>query len=198
MGRPITILGLGGSLRSGSYNLDCIRAAVKRAPDNARVDPFRLNDLPLYNQDQDLDIPEAALRLKEAIRCCDAVLIATPEYNYSFSGVIKNVLDWGSRPYGDNSWDGKPVGIMGSSLGALGTARAQYHMRQVFVVLNMYALNYPEVIVRNAATKFDEEGNLTDSQTVLRIAAMAGALTNWTLLLQEAGIALRGSVRARA
>ena len=89
----------------------------------------------------------------------------TPEYNYSVPGVLKNAIDWASRPYGDNAWDGKPAAIMGASLGAIGTARAQYHLRQIFVFLNVFPVNQPEVMIGNAPQRFDAEGNLTDETT---------------------------------
>ena len=88
--------------------------------------------------------------------------MVTPEYNYSVPGVLKNAIDWASRPYGDSAWTGKPVAIMGASVGTAGTARAQYHLRQMFVFLNMHAVNQPEVMISKAHTRFDESGNLTD------------------------------------
>ena len=110
----------------------------------------------------------------------------TPEYNYSVPGVLKNAIDWASRPYDDNAWDGKPVGMMGASIGTLGTARAQYHLRQMFVFLNMFPLNQPEVMIANAAEKFDEHGNLTDAETTERIKDFLVALVEWTRRLRKA------------
>src|SRR6185503_8696163 len=97
-------------------------------------------------------------RLKSSIRASGAILISTPEYNFSVPGVLKNAIDWASRPYGDNSWDDKPVAIMGASPGATGSARAQYHLRQMFVFLNMHAMNQPEVMIGKASEKFDANG----------------------------------------
>jgi chromate reductase len=102
------------------------------------------------------------VELKEKVRAADGILFATPEYNYSISGVLKNAIDWGSRPYGQSAWKGKPVAIMGASAGILGTARAQYHLRQCFVFLDMPAVNQPEVLIGGAAQKFDAQGELTD------------------------------------
>ena len=102
--------------------------------------------------------------LKAKIRAADAILFVTPEYNYSIPGVLKNAIDWASRPYGDSAWNGKTVAVMGASVGVIGTARAQYHLRQVFVFLDMHAVNQPEVMI-NASKSFDEQGNLTDQQT---------------------------------
>lgn len=106
----------------------------------------------------------------------------TPEYNYSVPGVLKNAIDWASRPYGDNSWDGKPVVIMGASPGMLGTARAQYHLRQMFVFLNMYPLNRPEAMIAKAQEKFDGQGSLTDPETRRRIAKLVQALADWAAM----------------
>ena len=105
------------------------------------------------------------VELKKRIREADAILFVTPEYNYSIPGVLKNAIDWASRPYGDSAWTDKPAAIMGASVGTLGTARAQYHLRQVFVFLNVHAINQPEVMIANAAQNFDAEGNLTNEST---------------------------------
>jgi chromate reductase len=114
------------------------------------------------------------------VRAADAILFATPEFNYSIPGVLKNAIDWASRPYGDSAWEGKPVALMGASPGNLGTARAQYHLRQVFVFLNMFPLNRPEVMISNADEKFDDQGNLTDQATRERIGKLLVSLESWT------------------
>jgi chromate reductase len=115
-----------------------------------------------------------------ATRAADAVLFVTPEYNYSVPGVLKNAIDWASRPYGDSAWAGKPVAIMGASAGAFGTARAQYHLRQMFVFLDMHAVNQPEVLIRNATHQFDADGNLTDQSTRDLIGKLLQNLADWT------------------
>jgi chromate reductase len=122
--------------------------------------------------------------MKRRVREADAVLIVTPEYNYSIPGVLKNAIDWGSRPYGDSAWSGKPAAIMGVSVGNLGTARAQYHLRQVFVFLNMFPLNQPEVMIGNAATRFDAQGTLTDETTRGYVGKLLESLVAWTRRLQ--------------
>ena len=122
---------------------------------------------------------------KSRIRGADAILIATPEYNYSVPGVLKNAIDWASRPYGDNAFDGKPVGIMGASIGNLGTARAQYHLRQSLVFLNMFPLNQPEVMIPEAHEKFDEDGKLKDEHTREKIQELLQALVEWTRKLKR-------------
>jgi chromate reductase len=112
-------------------------------------------------------------------------LIVTPEYNYSIPGVLKNAIDWASRPYGDSAWNGKPVTIMGASIGTIGTARAQYHLRQVFVFLNMFPINQPEVMIANSAERFDADGNLTDETTKKLIHQLLEILTQWARRLAQ-------------
>jgi chromate reductase, NAD(P)H dehydrogenase (quinone) len=126
------------------------------------------------------------VQFKARIRAADAILFVTPEYNYSIPGVLKNAIDWASRPYGDSAWDGKPVAVMGASVGMLGTGRAQYHLRQCFVFLNMYPLNKPEVMIADAADRFDDNGNLTDEDTREHIKKLVVALAQWTRQLQKA------------
>ena len=122
---------------------------------------------------------------KRRIRESDAILIVTPEYNYSIPGVLKNAIDWASRPYGDSAWNGKPVALMGASIGTIGTARAQYHLRQVFVFLNMFPINQPEVMISNAGERFDAEGNLTDVTTKKLIRQLLQSLADWTRRLAQ-------------
>jgi chromate reductase len=187
MDQELKFLGIPGSLRQGSYNHGALRAAQEIRPS---LEIFDLRDIPLFDQDAEGSPPEAVVSLKQKVRDCDAVILATPEYNYSFSGVLKNAIDWGSRPFGDSAWYGKPVGVMGASLGALGTARAQSHLRQVFVFLNMYPLNQPELLIGDAMSKFDDDGNLTDEYTRDRIEKFLTALTEWTHLLKVAPAAM--------
>lgn len=161
----IRILGIAGSLRKGSYNHFALRAAEGLMPQGAVLDLFELHGIPVFNQDDEMAPPEAVLEFKRRIRGADAILFATPEYNYSMAGSLKNAIDWASRPYGDSAWTGKPAAVMGASVGSLGTARAQYHLRQVLVTLNMLAVNQPEVMISNAAQRFDESGGLVDETT---------------------------------
>ena len=180
MATTLNILGIAGSLREASCNRGLLRAAYQLAPIDVRLDIFDLAGIPPYNQDHEKSPPEKVVQLKSKIRTADAILFATPEYNYSVSGVLKNAIDWASRPYGDSAWDGKPVAIMGASAGMLGTARAQYHLRQILVTLNMLALNKPEVLIADASDKFDEAGNLADGETKKRVAKLVEALAAWT------------------
>ncbi len=165
MKKPFQILGIAGSLRRESYNRAALRAAQELAPAGVALDIFELAGIPLFNEDDEHQLPARVVDLKKHVRGADAILIVTPEYNYSVPGVLKNALDWGSRPYGDNVWGEKPVAIMGASIGGFGTARAQYHLRQVLLALNMYAVNRPEVMIGNAAQQFDAEGHLTNDTT---------------------------------
>ena len=183
----VRILALVGSLRTASYNRAAFRAAQAIAPEGVALDPFDpLGELPLFNQDLEQPAPQIVQRMKTDIRSADAILFVTPEYNYSIPGVLKNAIDWGSRPYGDSAWDGKPCAMMGASVGMLGTARAQYHLRQMCVFLNMYPLNQPEVMIANAAEKFDGQGQLTDEKTRRKLRELLEALASWTRQLTVA------------
>ena len=169
MENELRILGIPGSLRKESYNRLALETARKLVPEGAVLEIVGLEGVPPYNQDLEDHPPSTVAELKSKIRSSDAILFATPEYNYSVSGVLKNAIDWASRPYGESAWDGKPAAILGASTGSLGTARAQYHLRQILVTLNMYALNRPEVMIANASNKFDDQGNLPDDKTRERI-----------------------------
>lgn len=182
----VRILGFAGSLRRQSYNRSALRAAVKLVPAGITLETFDLDGIPLFNQDHEREPPAAVRQFKTAVSAADAILIVTPEYNYSVPGVLKNAIDWASRPYGDNAWNGKPVAVMGASIGMLGTGRAQYHLRQMFVFLNMYPLNQPEVMIANADEKFDEQGNLKDPKTSEKIRELLEALVDWTRRLKQA------------
>jgi chromate reductase len=186
MADKLKILGIAGSLRKASYNRAALRAAQKLAPQDATIDIFELDGIPGFNQDEERNPPPKVADLKRRIREADAILLVTPEYNYSIPGVLKNAIDWASRPYGDSAWNGKPVAIMGASIGVFGTARAQYHLRQCFVFLNMYPVNHPEVMIGSAANRFDEQGNLTDEQSRRLITLLLRNLADQTRQMQEA------------
>lgn len=169
------ILGIAGSLRKASFNKSALRAAQQLVPDGASLDIFDIDGLPGFNQDDERKPPAKIVEMKAKIRAADAILLVTPEYNYSIPGVLKNAIDWASRPYGDSAWIGKPVAVMGASIGVIGTARAQYHLRQVFVFLDMDPVNQPEVMI-NASQSFDDQGNLTDQHTRDLIGKLLAAL----------------------
>jgi len=180
MSKPVRILGIAGSLRRQSYNRALLRAATQLAPEGAAIDIFELDGIPGFSEDDEQNPPEKVVELKRRIREADAVLFVTPEYNYSIPGVLKNAIDWASRPYGDSAWSGKPAAIMGASIGAIGTARAQYHLRQVMVFLNMFPVNQPEVMIGNASQRFDADGNLTDEETREHVRRLLQSLVDWT------------------
>jgi chromate reductase, NAD(P)H dehydrogenase (quinone) len=176
MEKKVKILGIAGSLRKQSYNRGLLQVALEMAPAGCSLEVFDLEGIPLYNQDHETKLPPAVVQLKAKVRAADAILIATPEYNYSIPGVLKNALDWGSRPYGDSAWDNKPVALMGASPALQGTSRSQYHLRQVFVYLNMHPLNRPELMVASAQDKFDQNGKLTDPKARQKVGELLVAL----------------------
>jgi chromate reductase len=180
LNNQIRILGIAGSLRQQSYNRGALRAATELLPEDAELEIFELDGIPGFNQDEEQNPPAKVAELKRRIREADAILFVTPEYNYSVPGVLKNAIDWASRPYGDSAWNGKPAAIMGASIGAIATARAQYHLRQMMVFLNMFPVNQPEVMIGNAGEKFDEQGNLTDETTKDFIRQLLENLVDWT------------------
>ena len=185
MSKPIRILGIAGSLRRESYNRAALRAATQLVPEGATIETFELDGIPGFSQDEEQNPPAKVVELKRRIREADAILIVTPEYNYSVPGVLKNAIDWASRPYGDSAWNGKPAAIMGASIGAIGTARAQYHLRQMMVFLNMFPINQPEVMIAYAQERFDSQGNLTQDVAKDLIRQLLQNLTEWTRRLGQ-------------
>jgi len=172
----IAILGIVGSLRKDSYNHAALKAAQKLVPEGVVLNLIEIQGIPVYDQDKEKALPASVLEFKRQILAADAVLFATPEYNYSLPGGLKNAIDWASRPYGESAWIGKPAAIMGASVGGFGTARAQYHLRQILVALNMPVVNQPEVMIGNAAQKFDQNGQLIDELTREFIQKLLAAL----------------------
>src|ERR1035437_6285940 len=162
MANKLKILGIAGSLREGSYNRAALRAAQQLVPEGSEIEIYDIEGFDGFNQDLESNPPAKVIEFKQKIREADAILFVTPEYNYSMPGVLKNAIDWASRPYGDSAWNDKPAAIMGAATGAGGTMRAQYHLRQSMVFLNMNPVNQPEVMITFAAKKFDDAGNLTD------------------------------------
>ena len=174
------VLGISGSLRKGSFNSAALRAAQGLAPEGMTIDTAEIGDIPLYNEDlRSAGVPPSVERLRGQIAAADALLFVSPEYNFSVPGVLKNAIDWASRPP-NQPFNEKPLAIMGASGGPLGTARGQYHLRQVLYGLNAYVLNKPEVFIGQAGTKFDEAGNLTDQTTKDFIGKLLVALAAWT------------------
>lgn len=187
--KRIQALGIAGSLREGSYNRALLRAARDLAPDSLEIEIFDnevLKRIPVYNEDlRQEGFPDAVVALKDAVRRADALVIATPEYNHSISGVLKNAIDWVSRPPDTTPFDGKPVAIMGASTGGFGTVRAQMHLRQVCAYNNMFPLQQPMVLVSRAEGKFDGEGRLQHEATARFVSDQMEALVEWTLRLKE-------------
>jgi chromate reductase len=178
---PLSVLGIAGSLRRGSYNRGLIRAAVEVAPAGTTVVPYDLADLPMFNADVEAEgDPAAVAAFKRAIGEADALLIATPEYNHCVPGVLKNAIDWASRPARASVLTGKPVAIMGASTGGGGTARAQAHLRDGLSYTNGLVLPLPEVLVPLAASKFDAESSLTDPETREAVRDLLVSLAAWT------------------
>ena len=173
------VIAISGSLRSASFNTALLKTCAELAPAGMELTLADISGIPLYNgDDQANGFPMSVTSLAEQIRSADAVLIATPEYNYSIPGVLKNALDWLSRVE-NQPFDNKPVGIMGAAMGALGTARAQYHLRQVFIFLNGRMMNRPEAFVGTAHQKFDANGTLTDQSTREFLAKYLVSFEEW-------------------
>ena len=184
MERTVNILGFAGSLRKGSYNKALLRAALELVPKGAKLEIFDLEGIPPFNQDLENQPPQKVKEFKAKISAADAILIGTPEANYTLPGVLTNAMNWASRPYGDNAFDGKPVAVMGATIGTLGTAKAQYHLRQSFVFLNMIPVNLPEVMVSLAQEKIDQNGKVTDQKTREKIRELLESLVAWTKRLK--------------
>ena len=181
----LRFLGFSGSLRKGSYNAALLKTAAGLMPAGATLEVFDISAIPLYNEDvRAQGFPAPVQQLRENIAAADGLVLATPEYNFSVSGVLKNVIDWASRPP-DQPFNDKAVAIMGASGGVLGTPRAQYHLRQIGVFLNMRFVNKPEVFVGGAASKFDAEGNLTDETAKGLIKQLMAELAAWSRRLKK-------------
>ena len=180
----VKVLGIGGSLRKGSYNRALLRAAKEVAPSEMEIRIFdneTLLMIPTFNEDvRQQGDPETVEIFKREIAHADALLFSIPEYNYSMSGVLKNVIDWASRPPAESPLDGKPIAIMGASVGSSGTLRAQMHFRQLCVFTNMLPLNKPQVYVSHSAEKFSSDGRLTDEETSYKLGQLTEALLEWT------------------
>jgi len=181
----LTILGISGSGRKGSYNTALLEAAKELLPQDATLEVIDVSKLPLYNQDLEHDLPEAVKELKKKIRGADAILIATPEHNYSVTAVLKNAIEWGNRPPRDASWSGKPAAVVSASTGLRGGVRAQLHLRQIMIDLNMYPINRPLLLVANAKDKFSEDLRLTDGETLQTLRDVLSGLIEWTRRLQR-------------
>lgn len=166
------VIAFSGSLRKESYTTKLVKAFRQFAPQHITVHYVEIGDLPFINQDLEADLPQSVLDLHETIEKADGVIFATPEYNRSYSPVLKNAIDWGSRPEGKNKWRQKPVAVVGCTPYNLGAFGAQNHLRQSIMYLDMIPLQQPEFYLGKAAEKFDAAGNLTDETTVKKITAL--------------------------
>ena len=176
----LRILGIAGSLRAGSFTRSLLRAAVARAPEDMTIEVFDLAAVPLYNGDVEAaGDPPGVAAFKQAIAATDGVLMATPEYNHGVPGVMKNAVDWASRPPREAPLGGKPVGLIGASPGITGTARGQSQLRQAFEFTNSYCMPQPELLVFKAHEKFDTEGRLTDLDTAEYLKRYLAAFADW-------------------
>ena len=175
----LNVAAFSGSLRKDSWNTKLVTAFRDMAPEGVTLTTVDIGGLPLINQDLEGDMPKPVLDLHASIEKADAVLLATPEYNRSYSPVLKNALDWGSRPAGKNKWKGKPAAVIGCTPYALGAFGAQHHLRQVLVYLDMPTLQQPEFYMAEAAKKFDGEGKLTDADTRKLVEKLWSAFTRW-------------------
>ena len=175
----VKILGFAGSLRKESFNKAVLNTAKRHCPENVEMEIFDLAVIPLYNQDEENDMPDTVVEFKRKIEEADALLMATPEYNRSVPGVLKNAIDCASRPYGHNSFDDKPVATIGATAGEfVGTSAVQYHMRQIFSFLNMHPLERPQVFITNAEKKI-ENGLVIDEDTIKLIRELVEKLAEW-------------------
>ncbi len=198
MATPVHVLGISGSLRKASINRGLLHAASQVLPEGMTLEIYDLANIPLYNGDiEAAGIPESVKEFKGRIFAADALLIATPEYNRSVPGVLKNALDWASRPPKESPFSGKPIAIMGAG-GMSGTVRAQMALQQMAVFMNMHPLNRPEVYVARAWEKFDAEGNLKDEATLQQISELLKGLATWTRLLRGETRALKTDIENQA
>ena len=184
----LTFLGVAGSLRRASFNRGLIGAAIDLAPFGTRMVQFDLAEIPMFNADVEAEgDPPAVAEFKRAIAAADALVIATPEYNHCVPGVLKNAIDWASRPARQSVLTDKPIAIMGASTGRSGTARAQAHLRDGLAYTNGLVVPLPEVLVGLAQEKFDNDGNLTDLETREEVRDLLVSLATWTRRLQRSG-----------
>jgi chromate reductase len=180
MSESINVLAFSGSLRKNSYNTALLHLARELKPTDLEIEIYDLAPIPLYNGDLEAEgVPSPVIEFKERIRAADALLIATPEYNYSVSGVLKNALDWASRPLRANPLSGKPVGIVGAG-GMKGTVRAQAHLRYICLELGLHPMGKPEIMVERPWEKFDANGKLLDEQLSDQFRTFLVELSRWS------------------
>jgi len=187
MGQPskLAILGISGSGRKRSFNTALLEAAKQLLPPNTTLEIADISKLPLYNSDLEHAMPDVVKEFKKKVHGADAILIATPEHNYSITAVLKNAIEWGNRPPRDNSWNGKPAAVISASISPRGGVRAQLHLRQIMVDLNMFPINRPLLLVANADEKFNADLQLTDGEVLQTLRDVLSSLVEWTRKLQR-------------
>jgi len=178
------ILTFVGGISTDSINRKLYAAVKKEAPRGFSIEAFNITKLPFFSQDLEVNPPDAVIELRSRVKEADGILFITPEYNRSIPGVLKNAIDWGSRPYGQNSFDRKPTAVMGASVGNIGTFGAQHHLRQVLAYLNMPTMGQPEFYL-NATNSFDESGVLADESTKKHIVEFWAQFSEWLLHFRE-------------
>ncbi|HYI79020.1 MAG TPA: NAD(P)H-dependent oxidoreductase, partial [Chryseolinea sp.] len=174
-----------GSLRKESYNLKVAKALMKIAPESLSLELVKIGDLPMYNEESDANPPEQYTAFREKIKSCDGVLFLTPEYNRSVPAVLKNAIDVGSRPYGKNSWAGKPGGVVSVSISSLGGFGANHHLRQSLVFVDVRAMPQPEAYIASAQNLFNEKGELINDSTKEFLESFLAAFERWVILHTE-------------
>jgi chromate reductase len=174
----VRILGISGSARKRSYNTALLHAAEALVPDGAALETIDVSRFPLFNNDLVEEMPAEIREFKQRVEKADAILFATPEFNYSISAVLKNAIEWGNQP--ENSWDSKPAAIISASISLRGGARAQAHLRQIMVDLNMYPINQPQLLLARAQEKFDANLKLVDAASLKTLQSLLVALVEWT------------------
>ncbi len=179
MTKQIKILVFGYSFRKDSFTKAISTTIAGKSNTEMKISEYNISDIPIFNQDSEQNAPENVKKFKKNIEESDALVIVTPEYNYSIPGYLKNAIDWATRPYGNNSFEEKPIAIVSSSPGPLGGYRAQNHLKQIFPLLNAHIINRPEVIISHVHEKV-KEGKIVDKQTLDLIDSMLGALFAWT------------------
>lgn len=181
MKEQLKIIAFSGSLRKESYTTKLLRAFQKSTPSDITVNIIDISDLPFINEDLETDLPQAVKDLHKAIKDADAILFATPEYNRSYSPVLKNAIDWGSRPEGQNMWDKKPAGVIGCSPYRHGGFGAVNHLRQVLLYVNTYTMQQPEFYLEEVADMMDKKGNINNKKTQDYIDTFWTAFEKWII-----------------
>jgi chromate reductase, NAD(P)H dehydrogenase (quinone) len=173
------ILGISGSNRKGSFNTALLEEARRMLPEGNILEIFDVSSFPLFSQNNERNPPEIVREFKQNIKAADAILIASPEHNYTITAMLKNAIEWGNRPGEDNSWDNKPAAIISASTGVRGGVRSQLHLRQIMVDLNMYPINDPELLLGRAREAFDSDLRLRDEATKQLLRKVLGNLVLW-------------------